>query len=69
MIIHTYGKAEVGKIYHNQKMTDKDLNVHICSFMILRETIREEYINNCGNEAKKLASHKDNSYYYEISLD
>lgn len=67
MFISSESEKEVGKVYRNVYLNDQNGNPRICTFLLIREATREEFLGYC----RELDVHfpRMTGFYYEISMD
>lgn len=62
MIMASFKPLEVGKIYRNWTIADKGQNHPGCTFKVMREATKQEWIEYHGEIP-------GNDFFYEISID
>lgn len=69
MIIGSYSRLEIGKVYTNKLLTDANLNTHNMPFQVIEEVTREEYEECCITMGGTLMKDDGLGFYYRISVD
>lgn len=70
MIICSFDKPEIGKIYRNVNLSDADKIERLATFLVIREATKEEFIEwckECGTDPNE--DMEPELKFYKISMD